>query len=133
MVEYLVLSLLLLGAASLLLAAIGLVRLPDVYCRTSALSKAATLGVGFVLLGAMLHFGSTAVTLRAMAVMIFILISSPVAGQALVRAAYATGVPLWEGTRRDELQQLPDQGEHSLQQSRRRALKSRQAHDVEET
>ena len=54
--------LLLLGALFMLLAGVGLVRLPDLYLRMSATSKAATLGASLVLLGAALHFGTAAAT-----------------------------------------------------------------------
>ena len=62
--------LLVLGALFMLLAAVGLVRLPDLYLRMSATSKAATLGASLVLLGAAVHFGTAAVAGRAVVIVV---------------------------------------------------------------
>lgn len=43
------------GVFFTVVAAIGLIRLPDIYSRTHAASKSATLGVMFVLFAAVLH------------------------------------------------------------------------------
>jgi multicomponent Na+:H+ antiporter subunit G len=87
------------GAAFLFLAALGLVRLPDLYNRMHAASKAASLGLGLLLLGVALHFGSVAVALKAAAVIVFLLLSNPVVACLLARAALRAGVPPAPGTR----------------------------------
>ena len=94
---------LLLGALFMLLAGVGLVRLPDLYLRLSATSKAATLGASLVLLGAALHFGTVAVAGRAAVIVAFLFLTAPVAGHAIGRAGYRRGSPLWTGTTADEL------------------------------
>jgi multicomponent Na+:H+ antiporter subunit G len=103
-VSLLAAALLVLGAALMALGAFGLVRLPDVYLRMSASSKAATLGVALVLAGAALHFGTAAVLGRAMVVAAFLFLTAPVAAHAIGRAAYRRRSPLWEGTVADELE-----------------------------
>jgi multicomponent Na+:H+ antiporter subunit G len=95
--------LLLLGVLFMLLAAVGLVRLPDVYLRLSATSKAATLGASLVLLGAALHFGTVPVVGRAAVTVVFLFLTAPVAAHAIGRAGYRRGSPLWTGTVADEL------------------------------
>jgi multicomponent Na+:H+ antiporter subunit G len=95
--------LLVLGTLFMLLAAVGLLRLPDVYLRMSAASKAATLGVSLVLLGAAVHFGSLAVVGRVLAIVTFLFLTAPVAAQVIGRAAHRRGSPLWQGTTVDEL------------------------------
>lgn len=95
--------LLVLGAAFMLLSAIGLVRLPDVYTRMSASSKAATLGASLLLLGAAVHFGTLAVAGRAVVIVAFLFLTAPVAAHAIGRAAYRGRSPLWSGTIADEL------------------------------
>jgi multicomponent Na+:H+ antiporter subunit G len=95
--------LLVLGASFMLLAAVGLVRLPDLYLRMSATSKAATLGASLVLLGAALHFGTAAVAGRSAVIVAFLFLTAPVAAHAIGRAGYRRGSPLWEGTGADEL------------------------------
>lgn len=91
------------GAAFMLLSAIGILRMPDLYTRMSATSKAASLGSGLMLLGVAVHFQSVAVTTRALAAIVFIFLTVPVAAHVIGRAAYQFGVPLWSHTQRDEL------------------------------
>lgn len=99
----LVALLLVLGALSMLLAGVGLVRLPDLYLRMSATSKAATMGASLVLLGAAVHFGTAAVAGRAMVIVVFLFLTAPVAAHAIGRAGYRRKSPLWTGTYVDEL------------------------------
>lgn len=101
-------ALLVLGAAFMALGAVGLVRLPDVYMRMSASSKAATLGASLVLLGAAVHFGTAAVAGRAAVIVAFLLLTAPVAAHAIGRAGYRRKSPLWEGTIADELRAADD-------------------------
>jgi multicomponent Na+:H+ antiporter subunit G len=101
--SHVVAFLLVLGSAFMLLAALGLLRLPDVYTRMSATSKAATLGAALLLVGAALHFGSVAVAGRALVIAVFLFLTAPIAAHLIGRAAYRRGSPLWEGTVADEL------------------------------
>ncbi len=98
----LVAVLLVLGALFMLLAGIGLVRLPDVYLRMSAASKAATLGASLLLLAAALHFGTAAVAGRAVVIVAFLFLTAPVAAHMIGRAGYRRHSPLWKGTIVDE-------------------------------
>lgn len=81
-----------LGTLFLLLAAIGLLRFPDVYVRSHAAGKAATLGVCGVLIGAALGMGTTGAWGRALLAAAFLLVTVPVATQLLARAALQRGV-----------------------------------------
>lgn len=99
----LVAMLLVSGAVFMLLAGIGLLRLPDFYTRMSATSKAATLGASLVLLGAALHFGTAAAAGRALVIVAFLFLTAPLAAHAIGRAGYRRGSPAWEGTVVDEL------------------------------
>lgn len=84
------------GTLFALIAAIGVVRLPDIYMRLSAASKASTLGASLILIGVALFFDSTAVTGKIVAIIAFTLLTAPVAAHMLGRAAYFSGEPLWE-------------------------------------
>lgn len=99
------------GAAFLVLAGVGIIRLPDLFCRASATTKAATLGVGCLLAAAAVAFGDLQVTTRAAATIAFLLLTAPVAAHMIGRAAYFRGVALWPGTVRDELRS--DAAEHA--------------------
>ncbi len=93
------------GAFFMLLAGVGVLRLPDVFMRLQAATKAATLGVGFMLLAVAIHFQDLAVATRAVLVTAFVFLTAPVGAHMIARAAYAVGAPLWEGTITDELRQ----------------------------
>lgn len=93
----------LIGAGILLMAtaAIGIVRMPDLYLRTSVSSKATTLGSGFLMLACALHFGDLGVSSRALAVILFLMLTAPVAGHMISRAAYRSNAPFWPQTQVD--------------------------------
>ena len=85
--------LMLIGAASCLLGAIGLVRLPDLPARLQAATKPQTLGLALVVVGTALRVElASAVTLGL--VVLFQVITAPVVSQIVGRAAYrAGGIP----------------------------------------
>lgn len=105
---------LLIGAVFMLLAALGVVRMPDLFTRMQATTKSATLGAGCTLLAAALHFADLGVTTRVVAVIAFLLLTAPVAAHMIGRAAYFIGVPLWEKTMADELRGHYDPRTHDL-------------------
>ena len=90
------------GSAFALLAAIGVLRMPDVFTRMQASAKASTLGVGCLLVGAALQMGDLGSYIRAASIAAFVLLTTPVAGHVIARAAYFADVPLWKGTVLDE-------------------------------
>lgn len=108
MTEWIVFFLILAGGFFNLVAAVGILRMPDVYTRISATAKAGTLGAGVLLAGAAIAFGQLDVIVRALAVLAFIYLTAPVAAHLIGRAAYRTGVALWEGTVADEWQEETD-------------------------
>jgi multicomponent Na+:H+ antiporter subunit G len=79
------------GAFFTLTASLGLVRLPDVYTRMHAASKAGTVGSGLILLAASLHASDLALTLRALAGILFFILTAPVAAHLLARASLKAG------------------------------------------
>ncbi len=101
--EILSLALIGIGVFFMLVASIGILRMPDIFLRMSASSKASTLGVTSLLVATALHFGELGVTSRALATVIFMLLTAPVAAHILGRAAYFVNVPLWQRTWVDEL------------------------------
>ena len=90
------------GSAFTLLAAVGVVRMPDVFTRMQASTKASTLGLGCLLIGAALRFDDFASFIRVASIGAFILLTTPVAAHVIARAAYRADVPLWDGTVLDE-------------------------------
>ncbi|RJR30770.1 MAG: monovalent cation/H(+) antiporter subunit G [Desulfobacteraceae bacterium] len=92
------------GALFILVAALGILRFEDIYMRTSASAKAATLGVGLSLAGMAFHFAVLEITVRSVAIIIFIMITTPIAAHLISRAAYISGAKLWDKSVVDELQ-----------------------------
>ena len=90
------------GAAFALLAAVGVLRMPDVFTRMQASTKASTLGLACLLLGTALQMGDLASVIRAACIGAFVFLTTPVAGHVIARASYIAGVPLWQGTVLDE-------------------------------
>ena len=102
------------GAAFMLISALGVVRMPDLYLRMSASTKSATLGITAILLATAIHFNELSISGRAIATIIFILLTAPVAAHLMGRAAYFNGVPLWEKTHHDDLHGQYDPDTHQL-------------------
>ena len=98
------------GAAFALLAALGVLRMPDVFTRMQVSTKASTLGLACLLLGAALQMGEFASFIRAASIGAFVLLTTPVAGHVIARASYLAGVPLWKGTVLDERKHDADRG-----------------------
>jgi multicomponent Na+:H+ antiporter subunit G len=85
-----------------LLAAAGVLRMPDVFTRMQASTKASTLGLGCLLAGAALQFGDAATVILLMAIGAFLLLTTPVSAHVIARASYRAGIRLWSGTVLDE-------------------------------
>ena len=90
------------GSAFALLAAVGVLRMPDVFTRMQASTKASTLGLGCLLVGAAAQLGDLASFIRVLSIGAFVLLTTPVAAHVIARAAYLADVPLWDGTVLDE-------------------------------
>ena len=105
------------GVIAVLLAAIGILRMPDLYLRLSVTTKAATMGAGFILIGAAFHFQEVGVTSRVIAIIFFITLTAPVSAQLIGRVAYIIKADIWKYTVRDELKGMYDDESHALESS----------------
>lgn len=95
--------LLVVGALFALSAAIGLVRLPDLYTRMHSASKAGTVGSGLLLFAAGLYSEDPMILARALAGFIFFLLTAPVSAHLLARAAHRSGYDLGGISVRDDM------------------------------
>lgn len=102
------------GSGFVLLAAIGVVRMPDLYMRMSTVTKAGTMGVGLLLLAVVLQVPGLTIVIKGVAVLLFGFLTSPVTAHMVSRAAYFQGVELWEGTLVDELRGQYETWRHEL-------------------
>jgi multicomponent Na+:H+ antiporter subunit G len=91
------------GLFFMLVGAVGVFRLPDVYHRLHAASKCSTLGMMGLVLAASLHVGTPGVIAKSIAVVLFIFVSTPVGSHMLAKAAHRDKAKQWQGTLSDEL------------------------------
>ncbi|GJQ04357.1 monovalent cation/H(+) antiporter subunit G [Capnocytophaga canimorsus] len=101
--DYIIAGLSLIGALFVLLAAVGIYRMPDTFLRISVTTKAATLGVGLILIALAVFFNENSVSLRVIAIVLFIMLTAPVSAHLIGRAAYLMKAKLWEKTLEDDL------------------------------
>lgn len=90
------------GSGLAMLAAVGVLRLPDVFTRMQASTKASTLGLGMLLGGLVILHPEAEMVIRAVSIIAFIMLTAAVSAHAIARAAARTGSPLWIGTHVDE-------------------------------
>jgi multicomponent Na+:H+ antiporter subunit G len=113
-IELLASLFLLIGCLFMLVASLGVYRMPDLLTRMHATTKSGVLGASLIMCGVMLFFGESSVTLKALAVMAFTTLTSPIAAHAIGRAGYFIGVPLWKHTVKDALKDRYDADTHVL-------------------
>ena len=84
------------GAVFMFLGALGLFRMPDVFTRLQAGTKAATLGTVAMLIG--VGFYEPAWLSKLALIGLFILLTSPVGSSCIARAARLIGIKPWSAT-----------------------------------
>lgn len=108
MIEMIVSLLLVLASALMLIAAVGIIRLPDLATRLQATTKSGVLAITLVMIAVAIFFSESGVTTRVLAIILFTFITAPVAAHAIGRAGYFSGSGLWEKTKKDELKEYYD-------------------------
>ncbi len=108
--EIITVLLILLGGLFSMLAAIGLLRMPDLYTRMQSATKAGTLGVACTAAAAAIHFRDSIASVDAIIVVLFFFLTAPVASHLIARASYTSGHKLWHQTVRDDYAESRDTG-----------------------
>ncbi|MCG8668519.1 MAG: monovalent cation/H(+) antiporter subunit G [Pseudomonadales bacterium] len=103
MIEILISVLLLTASIVVLLASIGLLRLPDLPTRMHATTKSGVFAIALIMLAVALYFARVDITARVLAIITFTFVTAPIAAHAIGRAGYLSGVKLWSKTVRDDL------------------------------
>ncbi len=80
------------GSFFIVVGAVGLIRMPEVFTRMHAASIIDTLGAGLLIVGMMLQAGWSLVSLKLLFIFILFFLTSPVATHALAQAALHAGV-----------------------------------------
>lgn len=102
------------GTLFILLAAFGLLKMPDFYMRVSISTKAITLGTGLILIATAVSFNEFSITSRVLAIIIFIILTAPVAAHMIGRSAYFTKVYMWDKSIINDLDGQYDHNRHTL-------------------
>jgi monovalent cation/proton antiporter MnhG/PhaG subunit len=100
-VTVLILCLYVAGLFFNLAGVVGILRLPDIYCRLHSSSKNTTLGTLLIVAGLVLRelqAGAAPAGLKVAAIALLMLVITPIGSHALARAAYKNGAPLAEET-----------------------------------
>ena len=80
------------GVIALLIGSLGLIKLPDVYCRIHAVGMIDTAGASFIILGMIIHQGSSLVSFKLALIGVFLFFTSPIATHAVAQVAHKMGV-----------------------------------------
>lgn len=91
------------GAFFSLLAAVGVIRFPDVYTRMHAATKAPAFGIMLFLIAAVFFFANLYTLAISLMIVIFIFLTAPVASHIISRVAYMLNTEIWSKTCVDEL------------------------------
>ncbi|SFF53050.1 multisubunit sodium/proton antiporter, MrpG subunit [Halobacillus alkaliphilus] len=96
------------GTFFIISGSIGILRLPDVYTRLHAATKSSTLGVSGIMIGAFLFLfiEHDIVSGKLLLGILFVLLTAPVSGHVIARAAHRSGVPLWENSVKDDYNEV---------------------------
>jgi len=94
--------LLTLGGLSVLIGGIGALRMPDLYTRMHAASVTDSMGAILVLLGIMMQAGWSLATIKLIAILLFLLLTSPTSSNALASAALLAGTRPFAEAGQDE-------------------------------
>ena len=91
------------GVVALLTGSLGLLRLTDLYSRTHAVGMMDTAGVGFIILGLIVHEGLTLISVKLALVGIFLFFTSPISTHAVAQVAHRSGLkPITEESEESE-------------------------------
>jgi multicomponent Na+:H+ antiporter subunit G len=83
------------GVFFALVAAVGLVRLPDLYTRAHSTSKSETLGAVLALSAVAIAFGPGLSSVKVLLLLVFMFLTNPTAAHAITRAAIEEGIEPW--------------------------------------
>jgi multicomponent Na+:H+ antiporter subunit G len=98
-IEYIAIAL---GVFFMFVASLGVLRLRDFYMRIHAPTKAATLGLIFLLIAVAIAVREPALVTKAVLAVVFVAVTAPAGAHLLARAAYRNGVPYSSDTHPNE-------------------------------
>jgi len=105
MTEILIAILVILGSGYMLIAALGIVKLQDVYMRMHAITKASSLSVLLLMVAVMVAFPSAETIISGLIILLFIILTAPIASHMIARVAHLLGIRPAPGCVADELEE----------------------------
>lgn len=106
--EFIGVFLILVGSIISVISALGIIKFSDIYTRSHAATKSATLAVLLTLSGTFIYFwfSESLINVRLILGIIFVFLTAPVSGHLICRAAYRSNVKVTEATTVDELKEV---------------------------
>ena len=86
------------GTGLILVASLGIVRMPDLLTRMHASSKAGTLGASLILVAVAFTLPYTGIVMRVALIILFLFLTAPLSAHMIARAGYRRGARLCEET-----------------------------------
>jgi multicomponent Na+:H+ antiporter subunit G len=96
MIPTIISTFLLVGCFFALLAAIGVVRMPDIYCRMHSATKDGAFGSALILFAVMIAYPTPRVIIGSLAILFFFYLTAPVAAHLVGRVCYRSKLPIWK-------------------------------------
>ncbi len=84
-----------LGLVFIFFGTLGIIRFPDIYTRLQTSSKCDAAGAVALLVGLMVRDGLDSLSLRILIILMFLLLTNPVASHAIARSAAIRGIKPW--------------------------------------
>jgi multicomponent Na+:H+ antiporter subunit G len=103
MIDIICSVLLIAGCVFVFLASLGMLRMPDIFTRMSASTKASGFGITLIFFSLIIYFEDFYLTVQLLVTIILIYLLSPVSAHLIGRAAYFSGSKLWFKTKIEEL------------------------------
>lgn len=94
--EWLALCMICVGTFFLIVGSVGLLRLPDFFCRTHATTKSDTLGIMLTVGGLAVYEGFSLTSLKLLTAVVFVALAYPIGSHVLVNAAARFRLRSWK-------------------------------------
>lgn len=94
-----------LGIFFMFAGVVGMLRMPDTFCRLQSSTNIVTMGALPILIGASIYgfsTGNVGIGVKSLVIGVFIILTNPAASHAMTKAAYKSGAKLDEKTTCDD-------------------------------
>jgi multicomponent Na+:H+ antiporter subunit G len=108
--EWLIFSVLILGALFVLISAIGLLRLPDLYMRMHATTKTTSMGVTLILAGIIMAYPEVTIVIKGLLIIIFIYLTAPLGTHMISKAGHLLNIKKWDRYVEDDMEEAQGNG-----------------------